>query len=241
MSCSLNICNLVKCVKRNTLSPVQMVFVNRKLMREVEKWETAPEFHDIRSLEVEQLHPYLEAERYRAEALDEKLYKSTAALSIAVTAGGVVAKTVYVGLSPSPEKIITMILLLGSMAMFFLGAMIGFSGIQPKPRYGYGARFLLATALGGDGAKNAMIEAACRFQNMNIVRSNEASAAISLIRWGVIAFTAAILVSFFTPTATRNTPASTISTLAAFPKAHVPVRVISASPLKPNTLSIETR
>lgn len=192
---------------------IRMFAVNRNLKRRLDTWETAGDFDDIRALDTDQLAKYLETEWTRAKELDEKLNKLTAALSVAVTVGGVASKTIFDGLAATPTKTAIVVLLFLSMGMFLFGAVIGFSGLRPKPRYGYGAGYLRIIARGGDEAANEMRRAASGFQIMNTIRSNEASTAIGLIRNGVVAFTLAIALSFFAPAA--GTDASTSSTSAA--------------------------
>jgi hypothetical protein len=133
--------------------PIYLIRVNRKLTRRISQWETAPEFADIRALDEGQLKTYLEAEWTRAKELDEKLYKITAALSVAVTVGGVLAKTIVDGLVPTIMKAAIEVFLFVSMGMFLLGALIGLSGLRPKVRYGYGADFLRIVAEGGEQSK----------------------------------------------------------------------------------------
>jgi hypothetical protein len=189
-----------------------MFILNRKLERRIEAWETSPDFEDIRALNTDQLKQYLETEWTRAKELDEKLNKLTAALSVAVTVGGVVSKTIFDGLAATPVKMAIAVLLFVSMGMFLFGAVIGFSGLRPKPRYGYGAGYLRIIARGGDEAANEMRKAASGFQIMNTIRSNEASTAIGLIRNGVVVFTFAIASSFYAPAASRDTSISSTST-----------------------------
>ena len=205
---------LRKLAKRAVPDAIGMLTVNRKLARQLEAWETAPEFDDIRALDTDQLTKYLETEWTRAKELDEKLTKLTVALSVAVTVGGVASKTIFDGLAATPAKTVIAVLLFVSMSMFLCGALIGFSGLRPKPRYGYGAGYLRIIARGGNEAADEIRKAASGFQIMNIIRSNEASTAIKLIRNGVVAFTIAIAVSFFVPTAGRDTSStSTAETL----------------------------
>lgn len=196
---------------------IRLFIVNRNLERRLEGWETAPDFNDIRALDTDQLAKYLETEWTRAKELDEKLNKLTAALSVAVTVGGVVSKTIFDGLAATPAKTAIAALLFVSMGMFLFGAVIGFSGLRPKPRYGYGAGYLRVIARGGDEAANEIMKAASGFQIMNTIRSNEASTAIGLIRNGVVVFTLAIAASFFAPAVGRDTSISSTLTEGTLP------------------------
>ncbi|CBS88382.1 hypothetical protein [Azospirillum lipoferum] len=196
---------------------IGMFIVNRNLERRLESWNTAEDFADIRALDTSQLEKYLETEWTRAKELDEKLNKLTAALSVAVTVGGVVSKTIFDGLAATPAKTAIAVLLFVSMGMFLFGAMIGFSGLRPKPRFGYGAGYLRVIAKGGDEAADEIVKAASGFQIMNTIRSNEASTAIGLIRNGVVVFTLAIAASFFAPAAGQETVMPPASTARAIP------------------------
>ena len=215
---------------------IGMFIINRKLERLLESWETAPDFYDIRALNTDQLTKYLETEWTRAKELDEKLNKLTATLSAAVTVGGVVSKAIFDGLAATSAKTAIAVLLFASMGMFLFGALIGFSGLRPKPRYGYGAGYLRIIARGGDEATKEMMGAASGFQIMNIIRSNEASTAIGLIRNGVVAFTFAIAASFFAPPAGRDTSIS--STSAAVTKSAQIQDVQPEMPVLPSIMRV---
>ncbi|WP_207591899.1 hypothetical protein [Rhizobium sp. ZX09] len=173
--------------------------VNRKLLKRMEVWQTHEAFADIRKLGDDDLKKYIESEWVRAKELDDKLSKLTATLSIALTVGGAVAKTVVDGLAPSTIKYIVLALLFVSMLFFLWGALVGFQGLRPKPRYGYGSKYLAIIAEGGADGRQAMENAACGFETVNLVRANEASLAIGLIRNGVFAFAIAMAVSFISP------------------------------------------
>ncbi len=181
-------------------------FVNRRIIKRLQSLGSHELFNDIRSLNEDDIRKYVESEWTRAKELDEKLSKLTAALSIALTVGGAVAKTIIDGLAISPIKIAVLVLLFLSMTCFLYGAMIGFRGLRPKPRFGYGAQFMNEVAAGGEGARKSLNEAAAGFEVVNLVRANEASAAIDLIRNGIILFALATALSFAAPTATPKAP-----------------------------------
>ncbi|MGV1793558.1 hypothetical protein [Rhizobium sp. A37_96] len=165
----------------------------------MEVWETHEAFADIRKLGEDDLKKYIESEWVRAKELDDKLSKLTATLSIALTVGGAVAKIIVDGLTPSMAKYIILALLFISMLFFLWGALVGFQGLRPKPRYGYGSKYLAIIAQGGEDGRRAMENAACGFETVNLVRANEASLAIGLIRNGVLTFAIAMAASFISP------------------------------------------
>jgi len=174
-------------------------FVNRRLARRLQSLDTQKSFSDIKSLSDGDIKKYIESEWTRAKELDDKLSKLTAALSVALTVGGAVAKSIADGLAASDIKIAVLSLLLLSMVFFLYGAIIGFRGLRPKPRFGYGAKFMNEVAVGGESARRSQNEAAAGFEVVNMIRANEASAAIDLIRNGIILFAIATALSFVAP------------------------------------------
>jgi len=176
---------------------IKYLVANTRIQKQLENWEHAPEFSDIRHLEESTLKTYIDSEWTRAKELDEKLNKLTASLSIAVTVGSVVTKAIFDGLENSPLKTTALILSSLSMALFLAGAIIGFNGLRPKERFGYGAKYLRTLAEGGQDAVKTMWHAASGFQVTNNIRSNQATVAITFIRNGVIFFTASIFLSLF--------------------------------------------
>jgi hypothetical protein len=177
---------------------IKYLITNSRIKKQLDDWEHAPEFSDIRRLEESVLKTYIESEWVRAKELDEKLNKLTASLSIAVTVGSVVTKAIFDGLESSPLKTVALMLSSLSMALFLFGAVVGFNGLRPKPRFGYGARYLRILAEGGHDAVREMWRAASGFQVTNTIRSNQAIVAITFIRNGVILFTLSIFLSLFT-------------------------------------------
>jgi len=170
------------------LLPVSVVFLNRKLA-------AAPvNDADIRALSDDDLKKLVESEWTRAKELDDKLQKLTAALSVSVTVGGLVATTILQDLAWSGLKLAAGGLFLLAALLLFGGVLLGFSGLQPKPRHGYGAAFMRKVAAGGAGAKDALVVAAGGFQRDNMIRANEASAATASIRNGIVIFVMAVLV-----------------------------------------------
>jgi hypothetical protein len=195
-------------LRPSALDAFRIISVNRKLMKRFDLWETHSAYHNVRKLSEEDLKKYIESEWIRAKELDDKLSKLTATLSIALTVGGAVAKTVVDGLASSLPRTLILATLFMSMIFFLYGAIIGFRGLRPKPRYGYGSAYMVLIAQGGDGARREMEKAACGFETVNLVRANEASLAINLIRNGVLFFAIGIAASFFAPSkeAEENSP-----------------------------------
>jgi len=173
-----------------------MPFVNLALSAKLEKSAVDdPIFTGIREMRDGDIDRYLDLEWARAKELDDKLSRLTATLSIGLTLGGVASKFILEQLSASPARTAFLVLILVSMALFLLGALLGFSGLRPKPRYGYGPVYLNRIASGGDTARRAKESAAEGFMITNIIRNNEASAAIDLIRNGILFYGLALVVS----------------------------------------------
>lgn len=156
-------------------------------------WRNQNAFQDIFNLNEEDLKKYIENEWGRAKELDDKLSKLTVTLSIALTIGGALAKTAVDSISWEPGRIVLVLFLTASMLFLLAGALVGFNGLVPKPRYGYGPRFLNQLSAGDAERRSAMEYAACGFETTNAVRANETMVAVSLIRNGVLIFAIAMI------------------------------------------------
>jgi hypothetical protein len=143
----------------------------------------------------------IDGEWERAKLVDEKLFKLTTVLSVAVTAGSVVSKTILDRLAPSLIEWVVVGLMGYSMLSLFAGALMGFSGIRPKPRAGYGPDFALKVRTKGAAAARACADALVHYEENNAIRANEASAALIGIRNGIVTFALAVVVSFVAPPA----------------------------------------
>ena len=155
----------------------------------------------------EKLLSLLADEWDRAKQLDEKLFKVTTALSLAVAAVGVASKAVLDALPSGPMKILLLVVLLYAIASLFAGTVMGFSGLRPKPRAGYGPDFALRIRHDNARAVQQLADALTHFEITNILRSNEAMAANTAIRNGVIAFALAMTFSLFIPAQKPAAPA----------------------------------
>lgn len=189
-----------------------MPFVNRKLEKKLDNIESHVSA-DIKSLSDEDIKRFLDAEWVRAKELDEKLTKLTVSLSVALTIGGLVAKTIVDGLAISPIKIVVLILLALSMVSFLYGAVIGFRGLKPKRRFGYGASFMASAAREGDDGRKSFNFAVAGFEVVNMVRANEASASVDHIRNGIILFAISVILSFAAPIKQTEQAPSNLPTL----------------------------
>lgn len=177
-------------------------FLTRELWTPISMWRTNSMIRQrtvstggpIAALSNDDLTKLIEAEWTRGKELDDKLQKLTAALSVSVTVGGLVGSTMLQDLIASGWKIAAAVLFLLAAVLLLTGVLIGFNGLRPKPRYGYGAGYLSIIAAGGDTARKEMIAAARSFERDNLLRANEAVAAIVSIRNGVLVFASAMLV-----------------------------------------------
>lgn len=179
---------LSKAATSSIIIPYKLRQVNRQVA-------TAPvDDADIKKLSNDDLKALIEAEWTRAKEIDEKLQKLTAALSVAVTVGGLVGTTMLQDLAASGWKLAAAILFVAAVVLLVAGVAIGFNGLRPKPRYGYGAGFMVVMATGGPAAATELVEAASSFQRDNQIRANEATAATISIRNGIFFFVLAVLV-----------------------------------------------
>lgn len=173
--------------------------IKSNLEKELKTWETSETYDDIRKLKTQQLKDYLETEKERARHLDDKLQKFTAILSAAVVIGGVYTNAVLARFShiPFPFNLIESTILFLSVLCFLLGTMFGFHGLEAKTKYAYGAKYILQISGDEEKAKQEMIYAACGFQLTNQIRANYASAAVILIKYGIILFSITVLFNLF--------------------------------------------
>lgn len=151
------------------------------------------------SLGRQALLPILAEEWDRAKFIDEKLFKLTTALSLAVAAVGVASKAVLDSMPAGPLKVGVTVVLLYAIVSLFAGTLMGFSGLRPKPRAGYGPDFALQIRHDNKHAAERIADALKDFEIKNIIRANDASAANMAIRNGVIAFALAMTFSLFLP------------------------------------------
>ena len=152
-----------------------------------------------KSLTLEVLLKVISDEWDRAKALEEKLVKTTAALSISGAVGGVASRSLVDGLAESSSKMIVMILLVFSIFSLFSGVCLGFKGLRPKPRGGVGPDFAVSVREDSHDARDACVKALSLFEVSNIRLANEASGANSAIRNGILSFGLASFVIIFAP------------------------------------------
>lgn len=141
----------------------------------------------------------LDQEWERAKHLDDKLFKATTGLSVAVSAAGVASKTVLDSLSAGPFKVAITCVLLYAIASLFAGVIMGFKGLRPKQRPGYGPDFAVRTRRASQATSREIADALMHFEIKNLIVSNEATAANMAMRNGVIAFALAMTTSLFIP------------------------------------------
>lgn len=176
---------------------------NRKLNEQLEQINNHPAFDDIRKLNVDNLKALAASEWQRSKELDDKLSKLTAVLSIALTISGVATKMVSDGMSSTLFGTLAIVLMLLAMVFLFFGTLIAFGGLRPKPKFGYGGTYLRILQEGGEKAEEELKGVVSSFQVANAIQANYGSAAIDLIRNGIIAFAAGIALSALAPPASR--------------------------------------
>ena len=202
--------SLLAAIVSDALEPIQMALVNRSLRGQV---FTDP---DIAALTDDDVAAYLIADGTRAKDLDEKLQKLTAAVSVAVTVGGLVGQTMLGGLAASTLKTATAFVFLLAELYLVIGVVAGFDGLRPRPRYGYGPGFMRLMAEGGAARRTELERAANASLRDNVIRANQASAAATAIRNGILIFAVAVILGLVTvdiaplpPSSTASPPATT--------------------------------
>lgn len=154
------------------------------------------------SLGRDKLLPLIDQEWERARALDDKLGKLTAVLSIAVTLTGAAARTVLDSFPAGTIRGLAAILVIYAIASLFAGALVGFSGLRPKPRFGYGPDFAVQVRHPTKASAGRAADALAQFECWNAIRANESLAAVLAIRNGVVAFSVLALASLLLPSKT---------------------------------------
>lgn len=173
------------------IEPVEMVLVNRRLRG------ASSSDADVAALSDDDVLAFLAADGARAKELDEKLQKLTAVLSVAVTVGGLVGQTLLGGVTASWLKTAIAITFLVAELYLVVGVVVGFDGLRPRPRYGYGPGFLRLMAAGGKAKQDELVRAANGSLRDNMIRANQASAAATAIRNGVLVFAFAVVLGLW--------------------------------------------
>lgn len=194
--------DIAKAVVRALAIPIEMVKANRVVAA------AEIDARDFEALTDDDLGAFVQSEWTRAKDLDDKQQKLTAALSIAVTVGGLAGSTILQDLNGSWIEVAAALLFIAAALLLASGAFVAFAALQPKRRYGYGAAYLRIVAAGGSEARTEMVEAAKAFQRDNLIRSNEGAAATASIRNGVLVLALALLVSLVASATGKKPPAA---------------------------------
>lgn len=194
------------------IEPIQMVRVNRRL-RVVSSSDA-----DVAALNDDDILAFLVADGVRAKELDEKLQKLITVLSVAVTVGGLVVQTLLSGVTASWLKAAIAITFLIAELYLVVGVVVGFDGLRPRPRYGYGPGFLRLMAEGGKAKHDELVRAANGSLRDNMIRANQTSAAATAVRNGVLVFALATVLGLW-GAERASLPVSTGVTAVARPDA----------------------
>lgn len=173
----------------SAIEPVAMIRTNKRLSEDTNVTE------DIRSLSELDLEKLVQDEGSRATQLDDKLQKLTATLSVTVAVAALAGQTILSDLAASGLKTAATTLFLVAAVLLMIGAYVGFDGLRPRMRFGYGAGFLHLVAKGGVEKRRELELAAAAFQRHNLIRANQTSAAVTLIRNGLLVFMIGTLVA----------------------------------------------
>ena len=167
---------------------------SRRLMRRLAEENILNDvaFADFVALSEAQIEHRLDEEHKRASAMDEKTFKLTLSLSVALTVLGSTAAFVANTIT-SPLVQATLIILFGVGVFYVLGAgLMAVSALRTQPLYGYGTRFLVQRQTEQD-ARRVLAEALARQEIMNIVRHLRNETAYQALRNGLLILFAGIL------------------------------------------------
>jgi hypothetical protein len=192
---------LLDCVLSQFAPPLFVLRANRRVQEppheRTEHWS---------KLSRETLLRVISEEWTRAKSLEDKLTKTTTALSIAGAVSGAASRPLLDGLVASPVKTLVFICLFLSIISLFSGIIMGFAGMCPRPRGGIGPDFAVATQTQGHITKVACVDALASFEVSNIRLANQAAGANTAIRNGILLFVLATLVAMFSPRTEEKPP-----------------------------------
>lgn len=167
-------------------------------------------FEGFTTLSVDQLTGRITEERFRAATLDEKTFKLTLSLSVALTllgsAGAVVTRVLSFG---AVHAILTTVFGVGLLYALAAG-FTAVGALRSQRSYGYGTHFLLRQQQGND-PRTILADALARQETMNLVRHLRNEAAYQALRNGLVALLLGILIFSAALTAQSMQSASSVS------------------------------
>ena len=168
---------------------------SRRLLRrcDVKNILNEKEFSDYETLSKSQLKQRLNEEHQRATAMDEKTFKLTLSLSVALTfLGSIAALVIKVISSATLQVTLTMLFGIGLFYAFAAG-LTAIGALRTQPSYGNGTRFLLEQQR-EQGSQRVLADALARQETINIVRHLRNETAFQALRNGLLMFFAGILI-----------------------------------------------
>ena len=180
---------------------IYCVVRSRRLRRRCEKKDIlkCSEFADFPKLSVEQLKDRVDEERGRATAMDEKTFKLTLSLSVALTVLGsmwaLVSRELF---SATVEVVLTILFGVGLFYVLAAG-LTAVGALRTERSYGYGTQFLLRLEQEND-ARVVWAKALARQETMNVVRHLRNETAYQSLRNGLAMLFMGILIFLVTLT-----------------------------------------
>ena len=151
------------------------------------------DFSDYETLSKNQLKHRLNEEHQRASTLDEKTFKLTLSLTVALTVLGSIAALVIKVISSATVQV-TLTMLFGFGLFYALAAgLTAIGALRTQPSYGNGTRFLLEQQR-EQGSQRVLADALARQETMNIVRHLRNETAYQALRNGLLMLFAGILI-----------------------------------------------
>jgi hypothetical protein len=146
------------------------------------------------ALDGDKLDELIKDEHDRAKSFDDKAAKITAVLAIALTIGSTFAKSIVDEVARPSLKLGVRGGLIISMLYIVAGGWIGFvGGTKPRREIGYGADWEVLLKKNKSDTKRRKIDALARFEQINLLKSNEIDGALSCVRNGIVILTSTLL------------------------------------------------
>ena len=156
------------------------------------------EFAGFTTLSVCQLKDRVEEEHRRASAMDEKTFKLTLSLSVALTVLGSMGALVTRVLSSAAVEVVLTILFGVGLFYVLAAGLTAVGALRTRKSYGYGTQFLLKQQ--EEDAQTALADALARQETMNLVGHLRNESAYQALRNGLVLLFVGILLFSMTLT-----------------------------------------
>lgn len=157
------------------------------------------DFAEYDSLSNNQLKHRLNEERQRAAAMDEKTFKLTLSISVALTILGSIAALVTKEILSATVQVTLLILFTLGLIYVLVAGLTAVGALRTQRSFGYGTRFLLEQER-QEGAQRVLADALARQETMNRIRHLRNETAYQALRNGLLMLFLGILIFLVTLT-----------------------------------------